>query len=258
MLDAIKLAERKNDAAAVATLNKKLFDHQIAGNRPYKVRLHEMRQVDSVRPIFDAARSAGEMWLEEHSWDRSNRERGANGVQYRSLPWASGGDGVGIGGMVGNGAELVIDSEDVNTDDAVPALAPYAHVLPNTPVCEVISQDFAGNLDTPMNHRGACYYLRRFDTRLYGVLGRSDQTSSMFFYNERIAGKGPDNVISAEFHHHRHFTSGARRLVKWQDRCCGQCNNNTTIRYLCYITDPHSEYYMYDGISEKYMSSGHS
>ena len=65
LLDEIKLAERKSDAAAVASLKKKLFDHQIAGNRPYRVRLHEMRQVDSVRPMFDAARRAGETWLED-------------------------------------------------------------------------------------------------------------------------------------------------------------------------------------------------
>ena len=123
---------------------------------------------------------------------------------------------------------------------------------------EFQSQDKGGNLKTPDNHRGACYYLSRLDVRPYDIYSHTTRRHTVHLWNESMSEQGANNVVSCEHEHHLMYPSGAGWLVKWQDSTVGQCNNLTMCRYLIHITDPKAGMHMYHRIDEKYPLKGHS
>lgn len=119
-------------------------------------------------------------------------------------------------------------------------------------------QDAFGNLRTPRMTNGEAYYLRILPVWVYDFYSAATETHYLYSWNEEIGHKGPNNIISAEYHHHCHHRTGAVRLNKWMDGCYAQANNKTMMKYNVHITDPHSEMYFFERLDEYVCLSGHS
>lgn len=159
--------------------------------------------------------------------------------------------------------------EHTTIDPTTGAMSPSSALYPPHPtkapshLCrplaiEFQSQDKGGNLKTPDNHRGACYYLSRLDVRPYDIYSHTTQRHTVHLWNELMSEQGANNIISCEHNHHLMYPSGAGWLLKWQDSTVGQCNNLTMCRYLIHITDPKAGMHIYHRIDEKYPTIGHS
>jgi hypothetical protein len=90
-------------------------------------------------------------------------------------------------------------------------------------------QDYFGNKTTPKLDIGEAYYRQKLPTFMFGIRDFTGQVL-VYCYNARVANKGPNNVISAEWHYLRTRHSGARLHIAHYDRCAGQSNNLSTIR----------------------------
>jgi hypothetical protein len=117
-------------------------------------------------------------------------------------------------------------------------------------------QDYFGNKVTPKLNIGEAYYRQKLPTFMFGIRDMTGQVV-VYCYNARVANKGPNNVISAEWHYLRTRHSGARIHIAHYDRCAGQSNNFATIRFHDFITDPEWGYQLFEQYDAKAALTGH-
>jgi hypothetical protein len=126
---------------------------------------------------------------------------------------------------------------------------------------ETMQQDAGGNWVTPRLTVQQAYYSRKINTYNYDFYSHGRQTHNLYVWNEQIARKGPNEIMSAEYHYHNTNGTGARCLNKWFDNTGGQVNNYDYVKYMCLITDPDigdGAYRMYQRIDEKLAPPGHT
>lgn len=100
----------------------------------------------------------------------------------------------------------------------------------------VISFDFMQNLPLPHIRTNTVFYARQLWYFVFGVHDLSDDSASMYVYNEGIGKKGQNDVTSHLFHYLRHRDlATTETLVIFSDSCAGQNKNYTMVRFLYFV-----------------------
>ena len=144
---------------------------------------------------------------------------------------------------------------------ALPTVHPVADVCEpmSVPASDMHIQDFWGNKTTPYLDVGEAYYRQKMNTYVFGINdARMGGQSIVYGYNPRVGHKGPNNVISAEYHYYRTYGVGAQAHVSHFDRCAGQSNNICCMKFHDLITNPNSGHQLFVQFDEKCAFTGHS
>lgn len=99
----------------------------------------------------------------------------------------------------------------------------------------VISFDYMQNLPLPHIRTNTVFYARQLWYYVFGIHDLSDDSASMYVYDESIGKKGQNDVTSHLFHFLRHLNNTTDTLIIFSDGCAGQNKNYTMVRFLYFI-----------------------
>lgn len=99
----------------------------------------------------------------------------------------------------------------------------------------VISFDYMQNLPLPHIRTNTVFYARQLWYFVFGVHDLSDDSASMYVYDESIGKKGQNDVTSHLFHFLRNLENVTENLIIFSDGCAGQNKNYTMVRFLYFI-----------------------
>ena len=118
----------------------------------------------------------------------------------------------------------------------------------------VIAFDLEQNLPVPTLTHSSMFYLRQLWVYNFGIHLCSDHSAVMCMWNECIAGRGSNEIVSCLFDFLVNNKPNVKRLTCYSDSCFGQ-NKNTQI--LCFW-----EWLIWKGcftrIDHKYLVRGHT
>jgi hypothetical protein len=106
-----------------------------------------------------------------------------------------------------------------------------ANPLMTQDTIDMHTQDYIGNKVTPLLPVGEAYYRQKMPTYIFGMHDHVRQQHIAYMYNPRIGHKGPNNIISAEYHCYRAHSTGSKYHISHFDRCGGQSNNINCIKF---------------------------
>jgi hypothetical protein len=122
---------------------------------------------------------------------------------------------------------------------------------------EFVSSDMAGVLSTPKVPTSKAFYLRKLKTYCYGLFsGQADQ-NTMCFYDETIANKGCNEVISCAQQFFTLRRTGATHLCWWGDNTSSQMKNQFLMLYANELVRDDG-FSFYHRIDNKYSPPGHT
>lgn len=100
---------------------------------------------------------------------------------------------------------------------------------------DVFHFDFQQNLPTPKLTVGRQFYMRLLWTYLFGIYCASNNMLCAFMWNELIARRGGNDVVSALSYFlycTRFGRTGAKHSIWWADNCKGQNKNHIVIWFF--------------------------
>ena len=115
----------------------------------------------------------------------------------------------------------------------------------------------AGVLCTPKVPTNKAFYLRKLKTYCYGLYSGQAEQNSLCFWDETIAAKGCNEVISSA---HEFFTirrTGASHLAWWGDNTSSQMKNQFLMLYNNELVREDG-FSFYQRIDNKYSPPGHT
>lgn len=121
---------------------------------------------------------------------------------------------------------------------------------------EAVAFDFQKNMPLPNITTNDVYYRRQLSVYLFNVHILSTGESVFYCYDQTIAKKGSDEVVSMM--HHFIFnilSSDVRHLALFCDSCAGQNKNFTMFRYLHYVVH---KCHRLDSVTVTFPERGHS
>jgi hypothetical protein len=99
-----------------------------------------------------------------------------------------------------------------------------------------IAFDFQKNLPTPNKTTNDVYYRRQLSTLSFNIHVLGSDDVYMYCYNETVARKGADDVVSMLDHFFKHHLPNETvELELFCDGCAGQNKNFTVIRYFHHL-----------------------
>ncbi|KAJ8872063.1 hypothetical protein PR048_025664, partial [Dryococelus australis] len=121
---------------------------------------------------------------------------------------------------------------------------------------KAITMDYGKNLTIPNISMGEVYYQRQLSFYHFNVHVLSDGSSTFYTYDQTIAKKGSDEVISTLYNFFFGvLRSNVREIHIFCDSCGGQNNNWTVIRFLQYVAVVLKRF---DKVQVTYPIRGHS
>jgi hypothetical protein len=96
---------------------------------------------------------------------------------------------------------------------------------------EFVCSDMAGVLQTPKVATNKAFYLRKLSTFCYGLYSAQADQHSLAFWNESIAGKGSNEVLSAAHNFFIRRRTGSTHLVWCADNTGAQIKNWSGVLY---------------------------
>jgi hypothetical protein len=122
---------------------------------------------------------------------------------------------------------------------------------------EYVCSDMAGVLQTPRVSTNKGFYYRKLKTYCYGLYSGQAEQHTLGFWDETMAKKGPNEVISCA---HRFFVlrnTGATQLSWWGDNTSSQLHNQYLMLYNAELV--HADGFSYfHRIDNKYSPPGHT
>lgn len=101
---------------------------------------------------------------------------------------------------------------------------------------EAIAMDFQRNVPVPNIASNMVYYKRQLTVHLFNIHVLASGESIFYCYDETVAKKGADEVVSMLHHFVFHVLSpDVKKLYIFCDSCAGQNKNFTVFRYIHYI-----------------------
>ena len=100
---------------------------------------------------------------------------------------------------------------------------------------DVFHFDFQKNLPTPKLTVGKRFYMRLLWTYLFGVFCASSKITCGFMWDELVARRGANDVLSCLYHFiysTRFGCTGAKHSIWWVDNCGGQNKNNSIVWFF--------------------------
>jgi hypothetical protein len=122
---------------------------------------------------------------------------------------------------------------------------------------EFVCSDMAGVLTTPRVSANKAFYLRKLNTYCYGLFSGQANQHSLAFWNETMAKKGCNEVISSA---HRFFVlrnTGSTRLSWWGDNTSSQMHNQFLMLYNNELVREDGFAYFHR-VDNKYSPPGHT
>jgi hypothetical protein len=122
---------------------------------------------------------------------------------------------------------------------------------------EFVCSDMAGVLQTPKVPTNKAFYLRKQKTYCYGLFSGQAEQNSLCFWNETIAKKGCNEVISAA---HEFFTvrnTGSSMLSWWGDNTSSQMKNQFLALYANELVRDDG-FAFYHRVDLKFSPPGHT
>lgn len=121
---------------------------------------------------------------------------------------------------------------------------------------EAITIDYGKNLPIPNISTNDVYYKRQLSFYLFNVHILSNGFSTFYCYDQTVAKKGSDDVVSMLHHFFTEVLSPqVRNLHIFADSCGGQNKNFTVIKYLHYCTVVLKKF---DSVTLTFPVRGHS
>ena len=100
---------------------------------------------------------------------------------------------------------------------------------------DVFHFDFQKNLPTPKLTVGKQFYIRLLWTYLFGIFSASSKITCGFMWNELVACRGANDVLSCLYHfiYSTPFgRTGAKHSIWWVDNCAGPNKNNCIVWFF--------------------------
>ena len=122
---------------------------------------------------------------------------------------------------------------------------------------DVFHFDFQQNMPTPKLTVGKQFYLRLLWTYLFGIFCASNNITCAFMWNELVAHRGANDVVSclSRFVYSTKFgRTGAKWSIWWADNCGGQNKNN----YVIWFFQDLIRKGVYSRIDYKFLVVGHT
>jgi hypothetical protein len=115
----------------------------------------------------------------------------------------------------------------------------------------------AGVLITPKVSVNKAFYLRKMNTYCYGLFSGQASQHSLCFWNETVAQKGSNEVLSSAHEFFVKRKTGTTRLNWWGDNTSAQLKNQFMMMYCNELT--HDEgFTFFTRVDNKYSPPGHT
>lgn len=118
----------------------------------------------------------------------------------------------------------------------------------------VITFDLQQNLPVPTLTHSSMFYLRQLWVYNFGIHDCGTGSATMCIWNETIAGRGANEIISCLLQFLRQLRSKTTKLVCYSDSCFGQ---NKNFSMICFWNTLILEK-MFDQIDHKFLVRGHT
>ena len=122
------------------------------------------------------------------------------------------------------------------------------------PCTAVITFDLQQNLPVPTLTHGPMFYLRQLWVYNLGIHNCTNETAVMCMWDETIAGRGANEIISCLMEYISELPPSVKTLTCYSDSCFGQ-NKNTQI--ICFWTHLIAQK-RFSRIDHKYLVRGHT
>ena len=112
-------------------------------------------------------------------------------------------------------------------------------------------------LSTPKVPTNKAFYLRKLKTYCYGLYSGQAEQHTLAFWDETIANKGSNEVISSAHEHFVKRATGSTQLAWWGDNTSSQMKNQFLMLYANELA--HDDGFgFYERIDNKYSPPGHT
>ena len=118
----------------------------------------------------------------------------------------------------------------------------------------VITFDLQQNLPVPTLTHSSMFYLRQLWVYNFGIHNCSTGDATMCVWNEAVAGRSPNEIISCLFKYFSKLRSGATKLVCYSDSCFGQ---NKNFSMICFWNSLILQK-LFKRIDHKFLVRGHT
>ena len=111
-------------------------------------------------------------------------------------------------------------------------------------IIQSVSMDAGSGLKTPFCRVGFAYFSCVLVTNVYHICDHGSldrQPNHVYIWNDKIGGKGPDEIISIFLHFLKTNKTGAKRLVVECDGCSGQVWNQWFFSLCAALVDSTSD-----------------
>lgn len=122
---------------------------------------------------------------------------------------------------------------------------------------EYICSDMCGVLQTPQVKTNQAFYLRKLKTLAYGIFSGQASQHSLFFWDETVANKGANEVLSCAHSFFLRRRTGATKLSWWADNTSSQLKNNFQMLYCNELVIEEGFAY-FTRLDNKYSPPGHT
>ena len=118
----------------------------------------------------------------------------------------------------------------------------------------VLTFDLQQTLPVPTLTHGAMFYLRQLWVYNFGIHNCSSGSAVMCLWNECIAGRGSNEIISCLLEYFAHERPQAKKLICYSDSCFGQNKNTQMICFWSKLVNKG----MFTRIDHKFLVRGHT
>ena len=122
------------------------------------------------------------------------------------------------------------------------------------PSTAVITFDLQQNLPVPTLTHGSMFYLRQLWVYNFGIHDCSKDTAVMCMWDETIAGRGSNEIISCLMQYISNLPASVKSLTCYSDSCFGQNKNAQIIYFWTHLIVQKR----FSRIDHKYLVCGHT